>query len=357
MTRTWGRSTNTRRWAWLGIIVLLGFGAAPASAHTRSESQSSWRVTGKQLIGVFQVDAHRVTQLARAAGDLDDLSTVLVRHLAEASACGRRAGVRDLGAPAGSRPSRVCCASNSVSRVRRTWACPRRKSRSMRSDRCRRAMSTTAASRNRIDRCTKPCSRAPRRRCGSAARHAPAPDQFVAFVVIGLEHVLSGLDHLAFLLALMLLAGRPTSAALAATGFTIGHSVTLGLVAFGWLRPQTAAIEALIGFTIAFTAARVPGDPERWDARSRVVWLLAVSVAIAALPAIAPLSRLLDATLARLCGRRACSASASASRSRKRTHLPRWPCCWRSPSGSSTERASPADCSNSTCRATVCSAL
>jgi hypothetical protein len=38
------------------------------------------------------------------------------------------------------------------------------------------------------------------------------------------------------------------------TGFTLGHSVTLGLVAMGVLRPDTAAIEAIIGFTVAWAA-------------------------------------------------------------------------------------------------------
>jgi hypothetical protein len=101
--------------------------------------------------------------------------------------------------------------------------------------------------------------------------------------------VLSGLDHLAFLLALMLLAGRPWSAALAATGFTIGHSLTLGLVAFGWLRPHTGAVEALIGFTIAYTAALVPGGTQATASDTRLALRLAASGAVAALPLLAVL--------------------------------------------------------------------
>jgi hypothetical protein len=86
-----------------------------------------------------------------------------------------------------------------------------------------------------------------------------APTDFAAFFWLGLEHVLSGLDHLAFVAALALLAGGFGRAAWAATGFTLGHSLTLGLVALGWLTPDTRAIESLIGFTVAFAAAEAFG--------------------------------------------------------------------------------------------------
>ncbi|MEQ1730520.1 MAG: HupE/UreJ family protein [Vicinamibacterales bacterium] len=236
---------------------------------------------------MFQVDAHRVTQLARAAEDLDDLSTVLVRHLAEAIR------VRQEGRACATSSTRKLSTEPGVLRIELGFTCPRELGISeaeIEFD-AFRSVSPGHVHYSRLAQPDRPVHEAvlagakATLRIGGAAR--PAPDQFLAFLTIGLEHVLSGLDHLAFLIALILLAGRSSSAAWAATGFTIGHSVTLGLVAFGWLRPQTATIEALIGFTIAFTAARVPGDPERWKARSRVVWPLAVSGAIATLPAIA----------------------------------------------------------------------
>jgi hypothetical protein len=57
------------------------------------------------------------------------------------------------------------------------------------------------------------------------------------------------------LVALALLAGGPWRIVLAVTGFTLGHSLTLVLVAIGVLKPDAAAIEALIGFTVAWAAA------------------------------------------------------------------------------------------------------
>ena len=69
----------------------------------------------------------------------------------------------------------------------------------------------------------------------------------------GVEHILSGWDHLAFLLGLLLLfTGR--FLVIAITGFTIGHSLTLGLGAMNVLRVHSEIIETLIGFSILLLA-------------------------------------------------------------------------------------------------------
>ena len=69
----------------------------------------------------------------------------------------------------------------------------------------------------------------------------------------GVQHILSGWDHLTFLLGLLLLfAGR--FLIIAITGFTIGHSLTLGLGAMNVLRVHSEIIETLIGFSILLLA-------------------------------------------------------------------------------------------------------
>lgn len=69
----------------------------------------------------------------------------------------------------------------------------------------------------------------------------------------GIQHILSGWDHLAFLLGLLLLfQGRYL--VIAITGFTIGHSLTLGLGAMNVLRVNAAMVEILIGFSILLLA-------------------------------------------------------------------------------------------------------
>ncbi len=74
------------------------------------------------------------------------------------------------------------------------------------------------------------------------------------FIPLGIEHIASGIDHLVFLLALALLARSARSLALLATGFTLGHSVTLSLAVLGYARPNAQSVEALIGLSIALVA-------------------------------------------------------------------------------------------------------
>jgi hypothetical protein len=75
------------------------------------------------------------------------------------------------------------------------------------------------------------------------------------YIRLGFEHILSGWDHLAFVFALILLAVSLGEVARLVTGFTIAHSVTLAMAVFGVLNPEAAAVEALIGFSIALVAA------------------------------------------------------------------------------------------------------
>ena len=70
------------------------------------------------------------------------------------------------------------------------------------------------------------------------------------FVVLGAGHVLSGMDHLAFLLMLLFIAVKPLKIIAIVTGFTIGHSISLCLAYFHVVSVDQAANEALIGFTV-----------------------------------------------------------------------------------------------------------
>ena len=78
---------------------------------------------------------------------------------------------------------------------------------------------------------------------------------FAGYVALGIEHIATGWDHLAFVLALLLLAASFREVAALVTGFTVAHSVTLALAVLGVVRPEPAAVEALIGFSIALVAA------------------------------------------------------------------------------------------------------
>jgi hypothetical protein len=90
---------------------------------------------------------------------------------------------------------------------------------------------------------------------GAAGDGDGAGTAFTGYVALGVEHIATGWDHLAFVLALLLLAGSLREVAGLVTGFTVAHSVTLALAVLGVVRPEPAAVEALIGFSIALVAA------------------------------------------------------------------------------------------------------
>ena len=72
------------------------------------------------------------------------------------------------------------------------------------------------------------------------------------FLVLGVEHILTGYDHLLFLLAL-LVAGRGVRQLIAiVTSFTVAHSLTLAIATFGLLQPPPRLIEAAIALSIAY---------------------------------------------------------------------------------------------------------
>jgi hypothetical protein len=74
------------------------------------------------------------------------------------------------------------------------------------------------------------------------------------FLRLGVEHIFTGYDHIAFLLALLLLGGRFLDLVKIVTSFTIAHSVTLALAALGVLNPPSRWVEALIAASIVAVA-------------------------------------------------------------------------------------------------------
>jgi hypothetical protein len=102
------------------------------------------------------------------------------------------------------------------------------------------------------------------------------------WVVLGVEHIATGFDHIAFVLALLLLAARLGEVALLVTAFTVAHSITLALAVLGVVHPEGAAVEALIGFSIALVAAEnswLLGGKPRAVPIATVAGLVALAIA------------------------------------------------------------------------------
>jgi hydrogenase/urease accessory protein HupE len=76
-----------------------------------------------------------------------------------------------------------------------------------------------------------------------------------AYTVLGVEHILSGFDHLLFVLALLFLVGFNRKLLFTITAFTLAHSLTLALSALGLLTLRSPPVEATIALSIVLVAA------------------------------------------------------------------------------------------------------
>jgi hypothetical protein len=105
-------------------------------------------------------------------------------------------------------------------------------------------------------------------------------DGLGGFVALGIKHIRGGLDHIMFLLALLLIAAvrrgvegtelRPLGAALRytaaiVTAFTLAHSTTLIAAALGWFDLPSRLVESVIAGSIVYVAIEnlVRIDPPR----------------------------------------------------------------------------------------------
>ena len=87
----------------------------------------------------------------------------------------------------------------------------------------------------------------------------------------GVEHILLGIDHLLFVLALLLLVKGVRRIVATVTAFTLAHSITLAGATLGWVHMPGPPVEAIIALSIVFVAAEIlhsrqgrPGLTERY---------------------------------------------------------------------------------------------
>jgi hydrogenase/urease accessory protein HupE len=77
------------------------------------------------------------------------------------------------------------------------------------------------------------------------------------YVKLGIQHILSGIDHLLFILVLLLITGGGWKVVKTVTAFTISHSITLSLAALGYIHVPQRPVEAVIALSIVFVASEI----------------------------------------------------------------------------------------------------
>jgi hydrogenase/urease accessory protein HupE len=99
-----------------------------------------------------------------------------------------------------------------------------------------------------------------------------------SYLKLGVEHILGGVDHLLFVLALLLIVRGGKRIFFTITAFTIAHSITLVSATLGWIHVPGPPVEAMIALSIVFVAAEVVhGLRGKPGLTARAPWVVAFS--------------------------------------------------------------------------------
>jgi len=232
----------------IALLLLVG-GCGGAFAHTRSESHTSWTTDGRLVrvdVTVPDLEAKRIDQGGQRPTDAAMIA--YLRPRIGAVAANRECPI--------AAPPRMMLAAPRFRRTEFIFDCPGTADLSLHFNAFFELVS------NHIDLAQIQFQNGDFvEQLFTADTHALdlkasqggelADASFLRFVEMGIMHIFTGVDHMSFLLGLVLISRRLRDLIFVVTGFTIGHSLTLGLAVTGLLRPHGEYIDALVALTIA----------------------------------------------------------------------------------------------------------
>ena len=234
------------------LAVCLGWLATAAQAHVKSESHSVWRVDGAHVDLDYSVPLTETLRLATSAGTQpsdDRLLEYFKVHLS-VSAKGGECRLTH---------GRAVRATDQFRRFEFAYQCPSAEGIALHSStffdliasHVNLAQIETADGKfieqifNQDTQTLKVNTE------GESLENAG----FLQYVQMGIMHIFTGVDHMSFLVGLVLISRRTRDLIFVITGFTLGHSATLALAVTGILRPHAEYIDALVALTIALIGA------------------------------------------------------------------------------------------------------
>jgi hypothetical protein len=237
----------------LTLFVALGL-AAPALAHTRSESHSDWQIDGTHVETTVAIPELEIKRLGPSGATITNSQVAKymqgkVTVAADGKPCDNPGGAKAL------------AATGQFRRVQYEFNCATDK---------KMVLGFTAffelvpshtdfaqisqAGKGFVEQLFQNDTRTIEAGAESSEdtlRNAG----FFKYISMGIMHIFTGVDHMSFLVGLVLLSKRTKDLLFVVTGFTIGHSCTLALAVTGVLRPHAEYIDALVAFTIAMVGA------------------------------------------------------------------------------------------------------
>jgi hypothetical protein len=253
---------------WLALLF-----ACVAQAHERSESTSHWTLVNGELHGVVTARTREVTRLTVPGDSYASLAQIFSAHVersvaasVDGAACELRQAPAILESQSGYLrvDLRMHCGAGDLLTLKLdlffTVAPSHHHFLYVESGQAHREAILTASA---------PTAELNLRPTSGSKTH------FLQFIGMGIEHIATGIDHLAFLLALLISARTARQVLAIVTGFTLGHSITLSLAVLGVVQANRGAVECLIGLTIALAAAQ---NLIRGEHEGRMAGLAAVAI-------------------------------------------------------------------------------
>jgi hypothetical protein len=239
----------------LALAALLLLPVAEASAHTKSETHSSWQINGATVYVIFtvpEIEAKRLAKPDESTPTDEEVLAYLTPRLGASS--------EGKDCPTSEKPD-VLSSTSGYRRLEFSFECPSGKNIQIRSNaffdivpshtnfaQIQAADGSFVEQLFTQDRQTLEVS-------GENSENKLQNASFFEYILLGIMHIFTGVDHQAFLVGLVLISRNLRDLVFVITGFTIGHSVTLALAVTGIIRPHAEYIDALIGFTIAMVGA------------------------------------------------------------------------------------------------------
>jgi hypothetical protein len=231
------------RLLWTLLVV-----PALAYAHTRSESHTNWLVEGSSVHVSFSVSD---TEARRLTSDgVSPTDSVLIGYLSN------KLGATAAGKPCPqSAPPRLVAVSAGYRRVEFDYSCRSANRIVLHSNAFFELVPThvnlAQVQLERGDFLEQILTAQAHTVDLSQGETGLTEAGFLSFVSMGIMHIFTGVDHMSFLIGLVLISRRLRDLVFVVTGFTIGHSLTLALAVTGVIRPHAEFIDALVALTIA----------------------------------------------------------------------------------------------------------
>jgi hypothetical protein len=227
--------------------------ALPAEGHTKSETYTVWHISGPAVRAAFSIPLVEADRLAKdgARATNDEVASYLGSHVSVTSQAGR--------CPSAG-PVRAVAATEQFRRFELAFQCSSPDGIELHSSaffelvpsHVTLAQIETDTGGLIEQMITQDHQRLSMARGGDQELRSAS---FLEYMKMGVMHIFTGVDHMSFLLGLVLISRRARDLAFVITGFTLGHSATLALAVTGVLRPHAEYIDALVALTIALIGA------------------------------------------------------------------------------------------------------